>query len=328
MNCEEVMELMQRDLDGDLNELETAELQSHLQDCVACRAIFKRLNVLSQDLLNNLPKVTPPYSIVDSIMPKLAELDAASPKFARQTAPLNISETKESAQTPRSNRVRRQPFGALAGVAAAVIVLVIAFINGTPNESHDASDMILYSLDNSNRAAHSDDAFDIAQQEADGGDEFVNMLGVGDADALFDTGSDEDAESSHDSYSALGGMPSDETAPRDSHFGIDESPPASFESSSEKALVTEQIKRILEKAVSPDHLYAAQVELVHSTYLISIVGADGHVLAETTLEEMIRVGNIQWEDSGNAITFTVIAEDGLKRYLFDLSTGDIKQVEP
>ncbi|MGO4274962.1 anti-sigma factor, partial [Paenibacillus sp. TAF58] len=74
MNCQEVMEFMQRQLDGDLDAKEEDELHAHLMHCLDCAQMFERLQRLS-DELTQLPKVVPPYSLVDAIMPQLADID-------------------------------------------------------------------------------------------------------------------------------------------------------------------------------------------------------------------------------------------------------------
>lgn len=74
MNCEEVTELMQRDLDLDLSEEEHRQLLEHLPRCPECAALYDRLKRLS-DELEKLPPVHPPYSLVDAILPQLAEME-------------------------------------------------------------------------------------------------------------------------------------------------------------------------------------------------------------------------------------------------------------
>ncbi len=74
MKCEEVMELMQRDIDYDLSPLEKNILDEHIVQCSECKSLFDRLKSLSNNL-ESLPKIAPPYSIVDSILPNLERLD-------------------------------------------------------------------------------------------------------------------------------------------------------------------------------------------------------------------------------------------------------------
>ncbi|KIL37922.1 hypothetical protein SD70_29875 [Gordoniibacillus kamchatkensis] len=74
MTCHEQVELMQRYLDHDLSDTEERELKEHLVQCAECSGLFDRLQRLDSEL-SQLPKVTPAYSLVDAIMPQLAELD-------------------------------------------------------------------------------------------------------------------------------------------------------------------------------------------------------------------------------------------------------------
>ena len=76
MNCQEVMEYMQRQLDDDLDEHEYEVLINHTRHCPDCAAMFERLQLLSAEL-TSLPKVIPSYSLVDAIMPRLQELQTA-----------------------------------------------------------------------------------------------------------------------------------------------------------------------------------------------------------------------------------------------------------
>jgi hypothetical protein len=70
MTNQEVNEFMQRFLDDDLSEDEAEKLLEHLKQSPASEAMFNRLVQLNDDL-QQLPKVTPPISIVDSIIPQL-----------------------------------------------------------------------------------------------------------------------------------------------------------------------------------------------------------------------------------------------------------------
>ncbi|ULL17686.1 hypothetical protein DVH26_26445 [Paenibacillus sp. H1-7] len=78
MMCQEVIELMQRYLDQDLDEMEYEQMLGHLQQCPDCTELFQRLVALSQEL-EQLPKVTPAYSLVDAILPKLQRIDEGYP---------------------------------------------------------------------------------------------------------------------------------------------------------------------------------------------------------------------------------------------------------
>src|SRR5690606_13260717 len=113
----EVMELMNRYLDGDLDERELAELERHLQQSTEAAAMFERLKRLLRQL-EQLPMVTPPTSIVDAILPRLDQIGAGSEHAAADNAPAR-----------RSGRFR--PNRSFAGAAAAaVLLLAVALPSG------------------------------------------------------------------------------------------------------------------------------------------------------------------------------------------------------
>ncbi|NEW05157.1 hypothetical protein GK047_03870 [Paenibacillus sp. SYP-B3998] len=128
MNCQEVMELMQRQLDGDLDAQEEEELHVHLMDCLDCAEMFERLQRLS-DELNQLPKVVPPYSLVDAILPQLGEMDRlAAASITEPTAAFSMTtETPTRSQPPQLPWTRR--FGSqfswklASGVVAAGLII-------------------------------------------------------------------------------------------------------------------------------------------------------------------------------------------------------------
>ncbi|MBM7565609.1 anti-sigma factor family protein [Paenibacillus sacheonensis] len=131
MNCQEVMEYMQRQLDGDLDEQETAILMNHTRHCSDCAAMFERLKLLSAGL-ESLPKVTPGYSLVDAILPKLAELQTASELTIPQPHIVIAGEEKAAPRRakPAGNWRRWLPISAAGGVVAAGVILGMFFLNG------------------------------------------------------------------------------------------------------------------------------------------------------------------------------------------------------
>ncbi|BFH12719.1 transcriptional regulator [Paenibacillus melissococcoides] len=74
MNCAEVMELKQRSLDGELTQSEESLLTEHIRRCPACAEMAERLENIHRELVQ-LPKVAPPYSLVDAILPSLQQID-------------------------------------------------------------------------------------------------------------------------------------------------------------------------------------------------------------------------------------------------------------
>jgi hypothetical protein len=144
MNCQEVIEFMQRQLDGDLDAQDEAQLADHLKHCSECAEMHQRLMQLSSEL-TNLPKVVPAYSLVDAILPKLVEIDLQN--SANSPSNPNTNYIPTAAQPPLSiPRTRR--FGssfswkAAGGVIAAGLVLGI-FLFQTNHSSSYQADVLL-----------------------------------------------------------------------------------------------------------------------------------------------------------------------------------------
>lgn len=143
MNCQEVMELMQRSLDGDLDSHETSRMMEHIRTCPECAAMYERLTRLSNNLAQ-LPRVVPRFSIVDSILPRLEELPIGP---AADAATREVAESEVPAATPsRSSRPNRKTYRRLAGAIAAGVVagLIIisnpfSWMSGSSNDNDAAS---------------------------------------------------------------------------------------------------------------------------------------------------------------------------------------------
>lgn len=146
MNCEEVMELMQRHLDGDLDHEEFERMTNHLENCPECAEMMQRLKQIDQDLAN-LPKVTPNFSLVDAILPKLMQIDAAAEPGADGVAPgaePPIRSGPEAGGLPSGgSAARTAPWYArfklmqFGGAAAAAVILGVLIVNGLPERGAD-----------------------------------------------------------------------------------------------------------------------------------------------------------------------------------------------
>jgi hypothetical protein len=128
MICQEVMELMQRQLDGDLNSQEEAELRAHLAYCLDCVQVFERLQRLSGELAQ-LPKVVPPYSLVDAILPQLDEIDKEAAASITDKAAVFSAEVSHIEQGQRKKLPWTRRFGSqfswkfASGVVAAGLII-------------------------------------------------------------------------------------------------------------------------------------------------------------------------------------------------------------
>lgn len=179
MKCQEVMELMQRHLDGDLSQDETRVMQQHRSECLSCAAMFERLNRLSDELVQ-LPKVTPAFSIVDSILPQLAEID----RNALKAASMGQAVRGSSQQAPTAGwwaRLRESvSIRALGGVAAAAVLFGLIVTNAFPMND---------SLSNADDSA-SEQMYDGAQMESSASEPFAAMSVEGTSDELADSAAD------------------------------------------------------------------------------------------------------------------------------------------
>jgi hypothetical protein len=138
MTCQEVMIDMQRQLDDDLDSFESEALSAHLQHCSECRAMFERLQSLSAEL-ENLPRVTPQYSLVDAILPQLEQIDLReSGERSAGAAPAGDALERMRQEAVRRRRLRdRFSLRALSGVIAAGVVVGLFLVTYDPQSAGD-----------------------------------------------------------------------------------------------------------------------------------------------------------------------------------------------
>lgn len=147
MNCQEVMELMQRQLDGDLNSQEEGELDAHLAYCLDCMQMFERLQRLSGELAQ-LPKVVPPYSLVDAILPQLAEIDKGAAASITDKSAVFSTEASQIEQGQPEKLPWTRRFGSqfswkfASGVVAAGLILGFFAFNLKHPVMENADDLL------------------------------------------------------------------------------------------------------------------------------------------------------------------------------------------
>jgi hypothetical protein len=138
MTNPEVNELMQRFLDDDLNEEELESLMEHIRQSPASAALFERLQRLDSEL-ESLPKVIPPISIVDSILPRLELAGLINhPPIASTTSLDDLPDRVVPME--RKTLRERINYRLLGGVVAAGVVLTLFFSNFGPQMSFDSAD--------------------------------------------------------------------------------------------------------------------------------------------------------------------------------------------
>lgn len=141
MNCQEVVETMNRFLDRDLNSEETAIMYQHIAVCPMCAETFNILKSLNREL-EDLPDVTPPISLVDAIMPTLDTLDRdrhnlMTPIAVKSQEPAEM--LPDASHTKSRHRWWNSTGGRSAiGVAAAALIIGVAIFNHEPQTMSDA----------------------------------------------------------------------------------------------------------------------------------------------------------------------------------------------
>ncbi|WP_336077638.1 anti-sigma factor family protein [Paenibacillus sp. 203] len=146
MKCgEEVMDWMQRYVDHELGEEETSQLMNHIATCPYCAEKFLILQTLSREL-EELPAVSPAFSLVDSIMPQLDAIDRAREEQGsalQEMQPVAVEPgpvpRQRTQPTPWWNRMAGR---AAMGVAAAAVVLGIVVFNFEPKTVQDAEGIL------------------------------------------------------------------------------------------------------------------------------------------------------------------------------------------
>lgn len=131
MTCQEAVEWMQRNLDHDLDDSEREKMMAHVSQCRDCTEMYTRLQQLSHELAS-LPRVMPPFSLVDSILPQLDEIDRMR---IRDKTEEHLSATSHHVPViPSSKRWMSQwkrvfPLGTIGGVVAAGVMIALFITN-------------------------------------------------------------------------------------------------------------------------------------------------------------------------------------------------------
>ncbi|MBE7682202.1 anti-sigma factor family protein [Paenibacillus sp. P13VS] len=150
MKCEEVVEWMHRYLDHDLGDAETAQMLQHVAQCPECAENFSLLRALSREL-EDLPQVTPKFSLVDAIMPQLDAIDEArreqSSTVQEMTPVPAVFENlqRSSERKPKQKWLNSMVGRMSMGAAAAAVVLGVAIWGYEPEKVENAESMMLSS---------------------------------------------------------------------------------------------------------------------------------------------------------------------------------------
>ncbi|WP_338551992.1 zf-HC2 domain-containing protein [Paenibacillus sp. KS-LC4] len=339
MNCQEVMEYMQRELDGDLDEYERATMTSHFKQCPDCAAMFERLKNLSAEL-ENLPHVTPSYSLVDAIMPQLEQLAfeaAGSAPEPQETA------TPKRRKTP--NRVASFKLRQLTGVVAACLVagtFIISYNAGWFDGSQSSDDM--RQTEASATAADSPianyDTSEVRQfvaidpqasgevksESLDTGMSFKKSIAGQDGDDSNQDGGSAVGNSSSEAGASDVGSASGLTAPDSSHANSD----TGTDTRISQAPAEEDGKLLEGRADEPEKAPLAAVAVVSADgvysaeivgYAIKIYEASDHKLLLETARKNGQIANLSWSEDNKILNYEIHLESGgIEKYAVDLNT--------
>lgn len=331
MTCQEVMEYMQRELDGDLSELEARQLSAHIRHCAECAAMYERLNRLSAEL-ESLPKVAPPVSLVDAILPRLEAIDRT--RAAKRDG---TSADSEGTASPSVRRRRNNRFSLriASGVVAAGVVAGIFMV--TFNSDRFGGDSMNTAMEASSGASGSgprllmDAAADGSQTSGSASLQVTGSGGVDEALSSMNTASStssDDAQpasepASHHNADAEAGLGSG-SAP-DRADGLPEQIVDMIDQSSEDSVRSKDADRetgIIASAapiesVSPDGAYTA----VLAEGRITVYDSDSVLLFEGS-ERLGTVVSMEWTDDGTIFRYEVERADGsVEIYRVDPAAG-------
>ncbi|KLU55811.1 zf-HC2 domain-containing protein [Paenibacillus sp. FSL H7-0942] len=150
MKCEEVVEWMHRYLDHDLGEAETAQMLQHVAKCPECAENFSLLRALSREL-EELPQVSPKFSLVDAIMPQLDAIDEARREQSSTIQEMNpVPAAFENLQRSSERKTKQKWLNSMAGrmsmgAAAAAVILGFAIWGNPPEQIENADSMLMSS---------------------------------------------------------------------------------------------------------------------------------------------------------------------------------------
>lgn len=133
MGSEKIMEFIQRDLDDDLSPAEKEALEAHLSQRPEDAKLAEQLRLLSKEL-SRLPKVNPPSSVIDSILPVIEE-------DLKQTATDPAHAGKQHRKRIRSPWIKT---GAAIAIAAAIALFSLPNLPVEQGSRHQQSTSSLH----------------------------------------------------------------------------------------------------------------------------------------------------------------------------------------
>lgn len=333
MKCIEVNELIQRQLDSDVSEIELQRLHQHIDVCAECKAFYERLRQVHLDL-ESLPKVALPYSIVDSILPEIDRIDR-----------LKIVHVEQRQELKKKWFLNNRWLSGLTAVTAGIVII---FAITQPGEQKHMKDAALHQ---ENQTMQISGLAKPESAELDTSKELVKSKTMGDNDIqasksseaaltqgveetesdLIDNAKPESANMALTDHARA--MSNESTIPhnkedlevtqlqkdysiaKDSKADKDlfVTPTFTTDKSSDQKLIALE---------SPDHTFIALYNGAH----IEIKGTDGDVLMEIDVEANEQFSNLVWI-SNSQLQYSIQSASETQTWVYDISSG-VKTIKP
>lgn len=346
MKCQEVMEYMQRHLDADLSEEENKMMQEHLEDCSSCAEMFERLNKLSEELVN-LPKVSPPESIVDSILPRIEEIDL------QMECETQVHADKKAKRHQSSYKRRATRWMKPATGLVAAILLVIVAIDQFPHiiqnanqadSSHQAYDDMTYGnsvsnqelADQQTQSEMNSESTLLFSEDMDNADQKSDDTAVPEQDEREEllTSGLEDAPAGQDSNSQY---PVEEDVERMDAEEGESHLQRMHAIEQEKSGVSQEINHPMSllgitpneaEVTSPDGAYTAKIENVEEGFQVVIVNQAQEQIYASPMKNAELISNMSWSDDRAVLSYDVyVDEQNVHTYEIDVEERTEKQLQ-
>ncbi|MFX3633709.1 MAG: anti-sigma factor [Candidatus Pristimantibacillus sp.] len=310
MTCQEVIEYMHRQLDGDLDEQEHEVLLKHTRHCPDCAAMFERLKMLSVEL-ENLPRVMPSYSLVDAILPQLEQLHPQQKSDAAST-----EDTQEQQISRRKKPARNwSAFRTLSGIVAASVVaglFIFSYNSGLfqSNSSNDSASKMSAANESSPQEAS---AFDLNNADVQPFAADSSRSGEVNVESLSEESPTDGAQE---------GAAASPTAKKNSLNSEDIEKETVYTSKSESDESTDGAAMGVTggpapiEVVSTDGVYTAQV----SGYVIRLFKTDStDVLFESRKNG--KITNLTWSEDNKKLSYEIhMGQSSIENFVIDTAT--------
>lgn len=276
-------------------------LNDHLLQCEDCKHMFERIQQLS-DHLTQLPKVNPPYSIVDQIMPQLEALRADN-----RSGSSGEGERTSQVKTRRFNRMAR----VISGVAAAALIVVLSW-SQFPFTPTSVNDMAMDMAESAGFVTMSDQT---GQSDAPGAaskglvvEDQMGLRLTPEATENADDMANRQSQSVEDGGGHDGDFEVSMTANRSVDEFVSTESPLHFSSQYEVNGVSVDADRLStgHQYPSPDEGYVAIViseEQIHQIVIVNQHGEEVYVSRQFAADEVTKV---EWTEDGKNVRYETV----------------------